>query len=176
MSGMTAPTPLDEYLDSAGIGRTPCDPAVPDHPAVAIPQPVGWEVVAPDAFPGTYQVLVRPDLVVDGFAPNAVVLHFRLGGEVDVDDLLDSALDDVELLADWVPSQVDASRWNGHRSLFVKGTYTQDGWDLAVTTRHVVVEDGTGTYLVQLTITTAASQQGELGGDVTVMNIGLALV
>ncbi|NLG54418.1 MAG: hypothetical protein GX542_02025 [Rhodococcus sp.] len=173
---MTAPTPLEDYFESAGIGRTPCDPAVPDHPAVAIPQPAGWDVVPTEAFPGTYHVLARADRVVDGFAPNAVVMHFRLDGGVDVDDLLDSALDDVEHLADWNPIQIDATRWNGHRSLYLKGTYTQENWNLAVTTRHVVVETDTDIYLVQLTVTMLAEQLEELGGDVTVINIGLTLV
>lgn len=173
---MTAPTPLDEYFETAGIGRTPCDPDVPDHPAVALPQPAGWDVVPRESFPGTYHVLARVDRVVDGFAPNAVVMHIRLGGEVDADDLLDSALDDVELLPNWNPTQVDSTRWNGHRSLFLRGTFTQETWELAVTTRHVVVEHELGTYLVQLTVTMLAEQLEELGGDITVMNIGLTLV
>ncbi|WP_245221585.1 LpqN/LpqT family lipoprotein [Rhodococcus sp. PvR099] len=53
--------------------------------------------------------------------------------------------------------------------------YAVEPWNFAATTRYVVTDGKEGQYLTQLTVTTLASQDGDLATDVAVLNLGLEI-
>ncbi|RDI24025.1 putative lipoprotein LpqN [Rhodococcus sp. AG1013] len=126
-------------------------------------------------FPGA-RVLVNLPAAEQGFTPNAVLLHGRLTGRVDSDWLLKGAFEDSRRLPCWAERETSTLDFLGCRSAFVCGTYAVDSWVLQATTRYLVVDDESGQYLTQLTLTRLSSQVGDLDTDVTVINLGLQVL
>ncbi len=134
--------------------------------------PAGWQYAPAEQFPGATAVLVEPNMVENGFAPNAVLLVGKLSARVDAESVLDCSFTDARLLPGWTELEAnfdDLGRWP---SRFLRGTFFADQLDLAVTTRYAIV--GTDDqYLAQLTITVATDQMDDLAFDVSVINDGL---
>ncbi|RVW08208.1 hypothetical protein EGT67_17530 [Prescottella agglutinans] len=166
---------LLDYLDENDLECVPCSAADPAVPIVTVPVLPGWTRAAPETFPGALSVLLAPDLVCNGFMPNAVVLHGQLSGAADADRLLDAARGTSSQLPGWQEEESSDADFLGHRALFVSGIYDADPWMLASTTRFVVVESAGTQYLTQLTVTTVAEQTEALATDVMVINLGLEI-
>ncbi|MDG3010335.1 hypothetical protein G4X40_09235 [Rhodococcus sp. D2-41] len=153
----------------------PCGRGDPAHPGVSIPQLPGWEMLPDEAFPSASLVLAYQDRISDGWCPDAVVLQGKLLGAFDAAELLDHVYRDAHDLPSWVGFETGTGAWNGHPSMFLRGTYTVGDWHLAAATRTIVYEGRGGVYLTQLTTTVMAGQLDELDIDLTVMHTGLMI-
>ncbi|WFR71731.1 LpqN/LpqT family lipoprotein [Prescottella defluvii] len=162
-----------DYLDENGLECSPCCATDPAVPVVTVPVLPGWTKAAPDAFPGAWMVLLAPECELNGFTPNAVVLHGELSGRVDADQLLGAARRTSSQLPDWQEEESSHADFLGHRSLFVRGAYNADHWMLASTTRFLITERAGKQYLTQLTVTNLVEQMAALETDVMVINLGL---
>jgi len=137
-----------------------------------LPRLPGWtEPSAANLSSG--KVLLNTSCAVDGFTPNTVLLHGLLDNHVDADWLLAGAFEDSRRLPGWSERETSTTDFLGHRSAFVNGIYAVDQWVLEATTRYVVLDDRSGQYLTQLTVTILSSQRDDLATDVAVMNLGL---
>lgn len=177
---LNEPRTVGEFLTNCGVECVPVDPQEPGDMPVGTALLPGWVEVPPEVFPSAYQVLVNEANTKGGWAPNAVLLHSRLSGHIDVEKLLACAFVDSRRLPSWQENQTSTTDFLGRRSAFVSGSYvveTDAGESLTLeaTTRYVVTETDAGQYLTQLTVTVLASQHEDLEIDVTVMNLALTI-
>ncbi|QII05460.1 hypothetical protein BH93_08770 [Rhodococcoides fascians A25f] len=168
----TEPTTIAEYLNANAIRVSPLDGAAAAELGITVPVPAGWQTLDPAQFPGATQVIVEPNLVENGFAPNAVLLVGALSRTIDPEALMALGFGDGRAMPGWVEREASAASWLGWPSRFIRGSYVAQQLEAAVTTRYVLVGVDTQ-YLVQLTVTTLASQLDALAFDVTAINDGL---
>lgn len=168
------PTTIAEYLDAHALQVLPLDGAAAADLGITVPVPAGWQTLDPAQFPGATQVTVEPNLVENGFAPNAVLLVGKLSRSIDPEALMALGFGDGRAMPGWVEREASTASWVGWPSRFIRGTYVAQGLAAAVTTRYAVVGEG-AQYLVQLTVTTLESQLDALAFDVSAINDGLTL-
>lgn len=168
----TEPTTIAEYLNAHAIRVSPLDGAAAAELGITVPVPAGWQTLDPAQFPGATQVIVEPNLVENGFAPNAVLLVGALSRTIDPEALMALGFGDGRAMPGWVEREASSASWLGWPSRFIRGSYVAQQLEAAVTTRYVLVGVDTQ-YLVQLTVTTLASQLDALAFDVTAINDGL---
>lgn len=170
--GPPQPTTIAEFLDAHQLRVSPLDGEAASELGITVPVPAGWQTLDAAQFPGATTVMVEPNLVENGFAPNAVLIVGRLSRNVDPEALLELGFGDARAMPGWAEREADAATWLGWPSRFVRGTYVAQELTAAVTTRYVVVGVETQ-YLVQLTVTTLVSQVDNLAFDVATINEGL---
>ncbi|MGF0314225.1 LpqN/LpqT family lipoprotein [Rhodococcus sp. IEGM1428] len=168
----TEPTTIAEYLNAHAIRVSPLDGAAAAELGITVPVPAGWQTLDPAQFPGATQVIVEPNLVENGFAPNAVLLVGALSHTIDPESLMALGFGDGRAMPGWVEREASTASWLGWPSRFIRGSYVAQQLEAAVTTRYVLLGVDTQ-YLVQLTVTTLASQLDALAFDVTAINDGL---
>ena len=171
-SGGSGRTTVAEYLAAHAVSVSPLARADAATLGVELPLPAGWETVPAEQFPGTTDVSVEPRMADGGFAPNAVLLVGSLSTRIDADQLLECSFTDARALSGWAEAASSSAPFGGYPSSFVRGTFVAESWELAVTTRYVVL-DSDAQYLVQLTVTTLADQIDSLGFDIAAINDGL---
>ncbi|MBJ7349931.1 MAG: LpqN/LpqT family lipoprotein, partial [Rhodococcus sp.] len=144
------PTTIAEYLDAHALQVLPLDGAAAADLGITVPVPAGWQTLDPAQFPGATQVTVEPNLVENGFAPNAVLLVGKLSHSIDPEALMALGFGDGRAMPGWVEREASTASWVGWPSRFIRGTYVAQGLAAAVTTRYAVVGEE-AQYLVQLT-------------------------
>ena len=137
---------------------------------VVLTAPAGWEALPVDRFPGATEVLVEEGLTQNGFTPNAVLLVGKLSAAVDSAKLLDCSFTDARAMPGWTDGGHSSADVGGSPSRFIRGTFSTEGLELAVTTRYALVRE---LFLVQLTITILAEHQDRLSFDMDAMNDGV---
>lgn len=174
---MSEPEPVTvaQYLNDHGVRVIPSSRVDADRAGFAVASPAGWDSAPDGQFPGATHVLIEPNLVEAGFAPNAVLLVGSLATAVDADELLACAYTDARVLPGWHEVEESAAHWLGAPSRYVKGTFTAEQWTLAVSTRYVVHSAASAQWLVQLTVTTLADQVDKLAFDIATINDSLTL-
>lgn len=166
--GMT----VAQYLAAKGVEVLPLDRSGAAQLGIDLTVPAGWDVLAANAFPGATAVSAEPNLMENGFAPNAVLLVGKLSATVDSTELLDCSFADARIMPGWIEQKAVSEELGGWPSRFVQGQFTADNLRLAVTTRYVVI-DASDQFLVQLTVTVLADQEDRLAFDVDAINSGL---
>lgn len=171
-AGATGGITVAQYLANGNIEVAAVDTDRAAQLGISAVIPAGWQSAPAEQFPGATTVLVEPDMVENGFAPNAVLLVGALSDHVDAEALLDCSFTDARLLPGWTELEAgfdDVGRWPAR---FIRGTFHADQLNLAVTTRYAIVGDDQQ-YLVQLTVTVAIDQMDKLAFDVAAINDGL---
>lgn len=161
-----------QYLAKNGIEVAAADRDEAARLGVTASIPAGWEAAAAGQFPGATEVLVEHGLVENGFAPNAVLLVGKLSATVDPESLLECSFTDARLMPGWIEAESSTESLGRWPSRFIRGTFTAEQLDLAVTTRYAVIGVDEQ-YLVQLTVTILAEQLDKLAFDVAAINDGL---
>ncbi|MFI6868365.1 LpqN/LpqT family lipoprotein [Nocardia sp. NPDC050406] len=163
---------LAENLAAAGTAVIPVHPDSVGAPRVSIPVPNGWREVDRGVFPGAYGVWALPPEESLGWADNAVLLVGRLSAPVDAAGLLRSAFVDSRRMPQWREVSTDTGDYQGFPSATITGYYTVETLTLWADNRYVVVGAGGDQYLVQLTVTARA---GEEGSETALITAGLTI-
>jgi hypothetical protein len=97
-----------------------------------------------------------------GWTDNAVLLVGRLSGPPDRAAVMRCAFTVSRRMPDWYELSSDADDFDGWPSAQIIGAYTVAGLTFWSCTRYMLVDYGTGPFLVQLTVTTRvhASRDG----------------
>ena len=69
----------------------------------------GWQTLDPAQFPGATQVTVEPNLVENGFAPNAVLLVGKLSHSIDPEALMALGFGDGRAMPGWVEREASTA-------------------------------------------------------------------
>ena len=150
------PIPFSQYLESNGVSGEPVAPDKLTDLTVSIPTPPGWQKVDKPNIPPTTEMIAKGD----GF-PNAMLVVFKLGGDVDAAELARHGNDDARLAENFKQLDASTADFHGFPSSMIEGSYNLDSRRLHTFNR-MVVATGSGPnrdrYLVQLAVTSMADQ------------------
>jgi len=163
-STSTTPTPIAQFLASAGVtGQQIALDKLTDL-TVTLPRPPGWTTYAnPNFSPGTEAIAKNNNY------PTALVMVFKLDGEFDVALALKHADADAELSKNFTRLNSSADDFQGFPSSMIEGSYDLNGIRVHSYNRVVIPVTPAPRfqrYLVQLTVTTLADQAAAQAPDV----------
>jgi hypothetical protein len=163
-STSTTPTPIAQFLASAGVtGQQIALDKLTDL-TVTLPRPPGWTTYAnPNFSPGTEAIAKNNNY------PTALVMVFKLDGEFDVALALKHADADAELSKNFTKLNSSADDFQGFPSSMIEGSYDLNGIRVHSYNRVVIPVTPAPRfqrYLVQLTVTTLADQAAAQAPDV----------
>lgn len=162
-----------EYLAVLGVRSIPVHPDTVAAPLISLPVPPGWSEMSREVLPGAYRAWARPPEGDSTWSDNAVVLVSRLDRKVDPEALLQHAFTDSRRMPGWREVQADTHDCVGFPSAAVTGEYSVHEMELLAHTRYVLIDEGSVSYLLQVTIT-AHSASSALS-DITRMSSGLSI-
>ena len=149
-----APVPFSQYLQSNGVSGQPVAPDQVTDLTVSIPTPPGWQKVDKENVPPTTELIAKGE----GF-PNAMLIVFRLNGDVHPDDLAKHGNDDARLAENFKQLESSDAAFHGFPSSMTEGSYNLGDQRLHTINR-MVIAHGSGEdadrYLVQLSVTSLA--------------------
>jgi hypothetical protein len=150
------PVPFSQYLQSSGISGEAVAPDKLTDLTVSIPTPPGWQKADKPNIPPTTEVIAKGN----GF-PNAMLVVFKLGGDVDAADLAKHGNDDARLAQNFKQLESSSADFHGFPSSMIEGSYNLGDQRLHTINR-IVVAHGPGQdpdhYLIQLAVTSLADQ------------------
>jgi hypothetical protein len=163
-STSTTPTPIAQFLASAGVtGQQIALDKLTDL-TVTLPRPPGWTTYAnPNFSPGTEAI------AKNNTYPTALLMVFKLDGEFDVALALKHADADAELSKNFTRLNSSADDFQGFPSSMIEGSYDLNGIRVHSYNRVVIPVTPAPRfqrYLVQLTVTTLADQAAAQAPDV----------
>ncbi len=150
------PVPFSKYLESIGVTGDQVDPNTLPDLTVSIPTPPGWSPYTnPKISPNTKMISKG------GKYPTAMLMVFRLRGDFDPADAIKHGNADAQQLQNFTQLDASNSDFNGFPSSMIQGSYDAEGTRLHSYNRMVIATGSPPAkqrYLVQLTITSLASQ------------------
>ncbi|MGA9494177.1 MAG: LpqN/LpqT family lipoprotein [Mycobacterium sp.] len=151
-----APVPFSQYLQSNGVSGSPVAPDQVTDLTVSIPTPPGWQKVDKQNVPPTTELIAKGE----GF-PNAMLIVFKLSGDVHPADLVKHGNDDARLAENFKQLESSDADFHGFPSSMIEGSYNLGDQRLHTINR-IVIAHGPGAdpdeYLIQLAVTSLADQ------------------
>lgn len=147
------------YLKSNNIQESLVHRNEPGAPVVTMPIPPGWVDAGPQTPAFAYQSIVYNGPSAGTYRPSATALISRLGPNADAQKILDFAPGELNNLPGFIatdsgtPGTVD-----GHKSFQIAGSWNSNGVTKLITQNTVVIQDGTGLYVMQINIDGVADQ------------------
>lgn len=167
------PVPLWRYLEKAGVSGEQLAPETLTDLTVSIPTPPGWTRLAdPGSSPAT-ELIAK-----DGSYPRAMLMVFRLKGSVDATEAIKHGYADAELAPNFRRLDASTAAFHGFPSAMIQGSYDKGGARLHGWNRIVIATGsapGSQRYLVQLTITSLASQAVAQSSDIDTIIAGFVV-
>jgi hypothetical protein len=165
---------LSAYLESIGVEGEPVAPEKLTDLAVTVPRPKGWQdYTNANLAPGTR-------VIADGKTyPTAMLMVFTLNGDFDTAEALKHADVDAEVSENFTKLNGSRDDFAGFPSSMIEGTYDVSGQRMQAYNRIVFATGSTPKapkpgqleakpqrYLVQLTITSFATDAEKQGADI----------
>lgn len=144
---------IDEYLKANGIEQTLVHRGDPGSPELGLPTPPGWRVLDDTEAPETaWGVIVLDDPAAGGNPPAIIATMAKLtGGEPDPATLLQLAPNKVKTLPQFDgPETGQEGELAGFQASTIGGTFVQDGVNMLVARKTVVIPAADGVYLLAL--------------------------
>ncbi|MGX9671299.1 LpqN/LpqT family lipoprotein [Mycobacterium sp. HM-7] len=147
------------YLKSNNIQEALVHRNEPGAPVVTLPMPPGWADAGPQTPAFAYESIVYNGPSAGTYRPSATALISRLGPTADAQKILDFAPGELNNLPGFTatdpgtPGTVD-----GHKSFQIAGSWNSNGVTKLITQNTVVIQDGTGLYVMQINIDGVADQ------------------
>ena len=160
---MSNPNTISQYLDEQRVDLSTASVDECSRLDIVLTQPAGWKRAPETMFPHAAAVFFDDTQVVEGFAPNVVVLIGALSRAVDAEEMLSYGFNDSRALPEWTEITRDRDQFCGLPSASVCGRYRNSEHQLVGRTRYTVVHPLVDQYLVQVTATISASQWATLG-------------
>lgn len=156
-----AETTIADYLRDAGITETPVHVDDASAPTIQLPTLPDWVDATEQAGENTYAAVKYTGVAATDYTPNVVVLLSRLTGRaIDHDALLAVAPGEVRNLAGYAPhGSPRRELLAGHRAYKIAATYDLDGMPAVVGQSTVVIAGRDATYVAQISVTGARSQE-----------------
>lgn len=158
------PVPFPDYLQSIGVTGEQVAPDSLTDLKVSIPTPRGWsKSTNPNFSPGTVAISKGASY------PMAILMVFKLDGDFDAAEAVKHSFTDAELAQNFTKLDSSTTDFHGFPSGTIQGSYDQLGQRLHGYNRVVIATGAPPAqqrYLVQLTITTVATQAVAQADDV----------
>jgi len=126
---------------------------------IVLPMPRGWAQVPDPNVPDAFAVIAdrtSPDL----YTPNAQVLVYKLIGDFDPKEAISHGFIDSQQLPAFRAMAASLADYGAMPSSFIEGTYRENAMTLNTSRRHVIATTGPDRYLVSLSVTSSAGNQG----------------
>jgi probable lipoprotein LpqN len=161
----TAPVPISQYLETAGVTGQPVPPDKLTDLTVTMPRPKGWEQYSnPNLAPGT-RVIAKGDTY-----PTAMLLVFKLsGGDFDPAKAIQHGNADAEMSENFKQLNASTDDWRGFPSSMIEGSYDLNGKRMHSYNRIVIATGSPPAnqrYLVQFTVTGYAGKAVDEAPDI----------
>jgi hypothetical protein len=169
------PVPFAKYLESIGVTGQAVAPNTLTDLTVSIPTPPGW-TPAPNKNPNG----PPPAEIISkgGKYPAAMLAVFKLQGDFNAADAITHGNADIQTFENFKQLETSAADFNGFPSSMIQGSYDLGGTRLHSFNR-MVLPTGSGPgkqrYLVQLTITTVATEAVAQANDIEAIIRGLVV-
>ncbi|HXS86356.1 MAG TPA: LpqN/LpqT family lipoprotein [Mycobacterium sp.] len=158
------PVPFSQYLESSGVSGSPVAPDQVAELTISIPIPAGWQKVNRVNIPQTTELIAKADSF-----PNAMLMVFKLGGELNAKELVKHGNDDARLAQNFKQLESSNADFHGFPSSMIEGSYNLGDQRLHTINR-IVIAHGTGedpdNYLIQLAVTSLADKAVDDAADV----------
>jgi hypothetical protein len=169
------PIPFAKYLENIGVTGQSVLPNTLTDLTVSIPTPAGW-TPAPNNNPKTPQTT---ELISKGGKyPAALLAVFKLQGDFNAADAITHANADVQTFENFKQLEASMADFNGFPSSMIQGSYDLGGTRLHSFNRMVLPTGsppGKQRYLVQLTITSLATEAVAQANDIEAIIRGLVV-
>ncbi|MCZ8380266.1 LpqN/LpqT family lipoprotein [Mycobacterium sp. CPCC 205372] len=126
---------------------------------IVLPMPAGWSQVPDPNVPDAFAVIADRNSG-DLYTPNAQVVVYKLIGDFDPKEAISHGLVDSQQLPGWRSINASLAEFNGFPSALIEGSYRSTEQMLNTSRRHVLAASGQDRYLVSLTVTAGAGNQG----------------
>lgn len=147
------------YLKSNNIQESLVHRNEPGAPVVTMPMPPGWADAGPQTPAFAYQSIVYNGPSAGNYRPSATALISRLGPNADAQKILDFAPGELNNLPGFTPTDTGTpGTVDGHKSFQIAGSWNSNGVTKLITQNTVVIQDGTGLYVMQINIDGVADQ------------------
>jgi serine/threonine protein kinase len=147
------------YLKSNNIPEALVHRNEPGAPAVTLPMPPGWVDAGPQTPAFAYASIVYNGPSAGGYRPSATALISRLGPNADAQKILDFAPGELNNLPGFTATDTGTpGTVDGHKSFQIAGSWNSNGVTKLITQNTVVIQDGTGLYVMQINIDGVADQ------------------
>lgn len=147
------------YLKSNNIQESLVHRNEPGAPVVTMPMPPGWVDAGPQTPAFAYQSIVYNGPSAGNYRPSATALISRLGPNADAQKILDFAPGELNNLPGFTPTDTGTpGTVDGHKSFQIAGSWNSNGVTKLITQNTVVIQDGTGLYVMQINIDGVADQ------------------
>ncbi|MGA9873057.1 MAG: LpqN/LpqT family lipoprotein [Rhodococcus sp. (in: high G+C Gram-positive bacteria)] len=154
---------MSQYLTEQGVDLRPASHDECCRLHLALAAPPGWRQVPELEVPHAAAAYFDEANIMDGFAPNVVVLVGALSRAVAAHDVLAHGFADSRALPEWTEITRDDENFCGQPSVSISGRYRVADRYLIGRTRYTIVHPLVDQYLVQVTATISASQRDTLG-------------
>ena len=148
-----------DYFKSKGVKLEPQNSRDFKALNVVLPMPKGWSQVPDPNVPDAFAV-IADRTSADLYTPNAQVVVYKLVGDFDPKEAVSHGFLDAAQLPVWRAADGSLADFGGMPSSFIEGTYRQDAMTLNTSRRHVIAVNGPDRYLVSLSVTSSAGNQG----------------
>jgi Probable lipoprotein LpqN len=158
------PIPFSKYLESIGVTGDQVDPNTLPDLTVSIPTPPGWSPYTNPKISPKTEVISK-----GGKYPTAMLMVFKLRGDFDPADAIKHGNADAQLLQNFTQLDATTADFNGFPSSMIQGSYDAEGTRLHSYNRMVIATGSPPAnqrYLVQLTITSLASEAVAQSNDI----------
>jgi len=141
---------LHDYIVEHDIAEVPFRAKEPGTPTVELSFPPGWSKLAKEDTPDwAYGGIIYDTPKDPAVPPTVLAIASRLSGNVDAAEILQYAPGMLQNLPGFQPvGDPTVSQVSGFDAVTVKGTYTNDGKEMAVGTETVVVPGKNQDYFV----------------------------
>ncbi len=164
----TKPKPTDveganytiaDYIRDQKIVETPVKHGDENAPVVDLPFPPGWENAGENTPEWAYGAIAYTGPDAGSYQPSIIAALSKLDGAVDTQKLIDYAGNEVKNLPGYEEVQPPTpSTFAGFPALAVGGTYTENGKELLVAQKTVVITGKDGLYILQLNLDATPEQ------------------
>lgn len=146
---------IDDYLKANGIQQTPVRRGDPGSPDLGLPTPPGWRILSDTEAPETAWGAIVLDDPAAGSNPPAIIAKMAklTGGAPDPATLLKLAPNAVRTLPEFDgPETGQDGQLAGFQASTIGGTFVQDGVNMLVARKTVVIPAKDATYLLALDV------------------------
>lgn len=154
-AGASSGETIDDYLKANGIQQTLVHRGDPGTPDLGLPTPPGWRILSDADAPQTaWGAIVLDDPSAGGNPPAIIATMAKLtGGNPDPATLLKLAPNKVRSLPQFDgPETGQEGQLAGFQAATIGGTFVQDGANMLVARKTVVIPAKDATYLLALDV------------------------
>ena len=149
---------LTEFLKGKGVVMEPQKPGGFTALNIVLPVPPGWSVVPDPNVPDAFGVIADRKGGDGLYTSNAQLQVYKLVGEFDPREAISHGYVESQKQLAWQSTSASMSEFGGFPSSIITGTYRANDLTLNTSRRHIIAKSGADTYLLTLSVSTAANQ------------------